>query len=150
LCLPGGCQTCFLVPPSLIHEFLTAIADFRYAPIKIEYGMNRYINETKRLYGVIEKHLEGGREWLAADQYTLADIANFTWIFCAAYAGLNLDEFPNVKAWVDRIFARPAVQRGLNIPDENRIAKAMQDPTGKVMEEMIKEAQGMMVSTEKK
>ena len=59
----------------------------RYAPEKIEYGIKRYTNETKRLYGVIERHLSQGREWLAAGQYTIADMANFSWIYGHAWAG---------------------------------------------------------------
>lgn len=64
----------------------------RYAPEKIEYGIKRYTNETKRLYGVIERHLSQGREWLAAEQYTIADMANFSWIYGHAWAGLSLAE----------------------------------------------------------
>ena len=59
----------------------------RYAPEKIEYGIKRYTNETKRLYGVIEKHLASGRDWLAADQYTIADMANFAWVAWHDWAG---------------------------------------------------------------
>ena len=59
----------------------------RYAPEKIEYGIKRYTNETKRLYGVLEKHLSQGREWIAAGQYTIADIANFAWVYEHAWAG---------------------------------------------------------------
>lgn len=64
----------------------------RYAPEKIEYGIKRYTNETKRLYGVIERHLSQGREWLAAGQYTIADMANFSWIYGHAWAGVSLAE----------------------------------------------------------
>ena len=66
----------------------------RYAPEKIEYGIKRYTNETKRLYGVIEKHLSEGREWLAAGQYTIADMANFSWIYGHAWAGGLLNPPP--------------------------------------------------------
>ncbi len=59
----------------------------RYAPEQIEYGIKRYTNETKRLYGCIEKHLASGREWLAADQYTIADMANYAWIAWHDWAG---------------------------------------------------------------
>ena len=59
----------------------------RYAPEKIEYGVKRYTNETRRLYGVMEKHLSDGREWLAAGQYTIADMANFSWVFMHEWAG---------------------------------------------------------------
>ena len=62
----------------------------RFAPEKIEYGIKRYTNETKRLYGVIEKHLSNGREWLAAGQYTIADMANFSWVYGHAWAGLSM------------------------------------------------------------
>lgn len=59
----------------------------RYAPEQIEYGIKRYTNETKRLYGCIEKHLASGKEWLAADQYTIADMANYAWIAWHDWAG---------------------------------------------------------------
>ncbi len=59
----------------------------RYAPEQIEYGIKRYTNETKRLYGCIEKHLASGKDWLAADQYTIADMANYAWIAWHDWAG---------------------------------------------------------------
>ena len=68
----------------------------RYAPEKIEYGMKRYTNETKRLYGVIEKHLASGKEWLAADQYTIADMANFAWIAWHDWAGDTVGKTGNL------------------------------------------------------
>ena len=75
----------------------------RYAPEKIEYGIKRYTNETKRLYGVIEKHLSQGREWLAAGQYTIADMANFSWIYGHAWAGQPLTvlhEFTDIELYM--------------------------------------------------
>lgn len=62
---------------------------FRYAPEKIEYGIKRYQNETKRLYEVMEKHLSDGREWLAAGQYTIADMAAFGWVYGHDWAGMH-------------------------------------------------------------
>ena len=62
----------------------------KFAPEKIEYGIKRYTNETKRLYGVIEKALSDGRQWLAAGEYTIADIANFSWMFVHQMAGMVL------------------------------------------------------------
>ena len=59
----------------------------KYAPERIEYGVKRYTNETRRLYGVIEKHLSDGREWLAAGQYSIADMASFPWIYLHEWAG---------------------------------------------------------------
>lgn len=62
----------------------------KFAPEKIEYGIKRYTNETKRLYGVIEKALSDGRQWLAAGEYTIADMANFSWMFVHEMAGMTL------------------------------------------------------------
>lgn len=63
----------------------------RYAPEKIEYGIKRYTNETKRLYEVIERHLsDGGKQWLAADQYTIADMAAFGWVYAHDWAGRHI------------------------------------------------------------
>ena len=59
----------------------------KFAPEKIEYGIKRYTNEVRRLYGVIEKTLSDGRQWLAAGQYTIADMANFSWMFVHHIAG---------------------------------------------------------------
>ena len=75
----------------------------RYAPEKIEYGIRRYTNETKRLYGVLDKHLSEGREWIAAGQYTIADIANFAWVYEHAWAGKTLlcSSLPHCQYHVD-------------------------------------------------
>lgn len=116
----------------------------RYAPEKIDYGIKRYTNETKRLYGVIEKHLSDGREWLAAGQYTIADMANFSWVTMHEWAGVEIDDMPHLKAWLKRIEARPAVQKGLDIPEENIKKQLARDPKKK--EEMIESAKKMMVS----
>jgi glutathione S-transferase len=75
------------------------------------YAINRYLNETKRLYGVLDARLQG-RQYLV-DKYGIADIKTFGWARVAGRTGLNLDEFPNVKAWIDRIEARPAVKAGI-------------------------------------
>ncbi|KAL1923866.1 uncharacterized protein VTP21DRAFT_6901 [Calcarisporiella thermophila] len=90
---------------------------FKFAPEKIEYGIKRYQNETRRLYEVIEKQLSQGREWLAGGQYSLADIANFTWVRSHDFAGVSIDDLPNIKNWLARIESRPAVQKGLKILD---------------------------------
>ncbi|THH09438.1 hypothetical protein EW145_g2008 [Phellinidium pouzarii] len=82
-----------------------------YAPEKLPYAINRYLNETRRLYSVLEARLEG-REYII-DTYGLADIKTFPWVRRADVAGVSLSEFPRLKAWVERISARPAVQKGL-------------------------------------
>ena len=103
---------------------------FRYFPEKIESVISRYHNETKRLYEVLEKRLVG-REFLC-DDYSIADIATWPWVRIHAWAGIEIDDLPNVQAWIDRVAARPAVQRGVEIPkapqqpDEADIVKAAQ------------------------
>lgn len=78
------------------------------------YAINRYLNETKRLYGVLEERLKG-REYLV-DTYGIADIKTFGWARIADRTGFDLNEFPNVKAWADRIEQRPAVQASTSLP----------------------------------
>jgi len=80
---------------------------------------DRYVNESKRLLGVLDKRLEG-REWLM-DEYTIADVASLGWVrnligFYEARDLVEFDKFKNVATWLERGLARPAVQRGLNIP----------------------------------
>jgi len=90
-----------------------------YAPEKIDYAMTRYLNETHRLYGVLDKRLDG-REFVAAGEYTIADIACIGWAQGWERQGMDLDEFPNVKAWKARLDARPAVQSGLALGKAER------------------------------
>jgi GSH-dependent disulfide-bond oxidoreductase len=92
---------------------------YAYAPEKYEYPINRYAMETKRIFDVADKRLAETR-FLAGDEYTLADIANFPWlapfvagqIYNDAKTFLSIDEYTNVARWVAEINARPAVQRG--------------------------------------
>ncbi|MFJ2986342.1 glutathione binding-like protein [Collimonas sp. NPDC087041] len=85
-----------------------------YAPEKIEYAVNRYTNEAKRLYGVIDKQLSQHR-FLAGNEYTIADIATFPWIRSWKNQGIELSDFPNLKTWFDGIAERPAVKRGVEV-----------------------------------
>jgi GSH-dependent disulfide-bond oxidoreductase len=82
--------------------------------------LQRYVNESKRLVGVMETHL-AGRQWFLDDDYTIADISMLGWVrnligFYGARELVAFDEFKNVAGWLERGVARPAVQRGLNIP----------------------------------
>ena len=82
--------------------------------------LQRYVNETKRLLGVMETHL-AGRQWFMDDDYTIADISMFGWVrniigFYEARELVDFDALKHVPAWLERGLARPAVQRGLNIP----------------------------------
>jgi GSH-dependent disulfide-bond oxidoreductase len=85
-----------------------------YAPEKIPYAIDRYSNEAKRLYGVLDTRLKAS-EYVAADEYTIADIAIFPWLRSWQNQGIDWVDFPHVKAWFDRIAARPAVQRGVQV-----------------------------------
>ena len=82
--------------------------------------LQRYVGESKRLLGVMETHL-AGRQWFMDDEYTIADISMLGWVrnligFYGARELVAFDEFKNVGGWLERGLARPAVQRGLNIP----------------------------------
>jgi GST-like protein len=85
-----------------------------YAPEKIPYAIDRYSNETRRLYGVMDTRLKSS-EFIAADEYTIADIAIFPWLRSWQNQGIDWGDYPNLKAWFDRIAARPAVQRGVEV-----------------------------------
>lgn len=99
-----------------------------YAPQPIEYAIDRYSKEAQRLYGVLNLQLEK-TGYLAAGQYTIADIACFAWAASHANQGVDLNDFPAVKAWYDRIAARPAVTRGMAVLAERR--RPLTDPTAK-------------------
>lgn len=87
----------------------------RFAKEKIPYAIERYTNETKRLYGVIDKRL-GEAAYLGGEEYSIADIATFPWAARHEWHGVDLPEFPNVKRWYDAVAARPAVERGMQVP----------------------------------
>jgi GSH-dependent disulfide-bond oxidoreductase len=90
-----------------------------YAPEKIGYAIDRYTNEAKRLYGVIDKRLSRSR-FLGGAAYSIADIATFPWLRSWQNQGVVLEDYPHLKAWFDGIAARPAVQRGVQVMAELR------------------------------
>jgi GST-like protein len=90
-----------------------------YAPEKIQYAIDRYSNEAKRLYGVIDKRLATS-PYLGGRDYSIADIATFPWLRSWENQGIVLDEYPHLKAWFDKIAERPAVQRGVKVMAELR------------------------------
>ncbi len=90
------------------HHFLRA------APEQVPYGIKRYTDETRRLYGVLDKRLSEAA--FLADEYSIADIATFPWIARHEWHKVDLAEFPNVKRWYDTINRRPAVVRGMAVP----------------------------------
>ncbi|KAF2210925.1 hypothetical protein CERZMDRAFT_85840 [Cercospora zeae-maydis SCOH1-5] len=112
----------------------------RYAPEQIEYGINRYQNETRRLYGVLDKHLEStNNPYLVGEKCTIADIAHWGWISAAGWAGIDIDAFPTLKAWEERMWARDAVKKGANIPDPYRMKELLADK--ELMEKKAAESQ---------
>ncbi|AMO21565.1 glutathione S-transferase N-terminal domain-containing protein [Ramlibacter solisilvae] len=86
----------------------------QYAKEKIPYAIERYSNEARRIYGVIDKRLSHS-EWLGCSEYSIADIATFPWLRSWQNQGIVLDEHPHLKAWFEKIAARPAVQRAVTV-----------------------------------
>ena len=90
------------------HHFRT------YAPEKMEYAINRYTNEARRIYGVMDRQL-ADTPYIAARQYTIADIAIFPWLRSWQNQGIDWADYPHLKAWFDKIALRPAVKRGVQV-----------------------------------
>ncbi len=90
------------------HVFL------HYAPEKIEYAIERYQNETRRLYEVVDGQLEG-QDFIAGD-ISIADFATYPWARSHKWSGISFEGLPNLSAWMERMSERPAVQRGLDVP----------------------------------
>ncbi|MCB1891899.1 MAG: glutathione S-transferase family protein, partial [Rhodocyclaceae bacterium] len=91
------------------HHFL------RYAPEQVDYAIGRYSKETARLYGVMDARL-AKHEYLA-DEYSIADIATFPWVARHEWHDIALATYPNVLRWFKAIANRPAVQRGMAVPN---------------------------------
>ena len=90
-----------------------------YAPEKIPYAIDRYTNEARRLYGVMDRRL-GQSAYLGGEDYSIADIATFPWLRNWEGQGIVLAEYPHLKAWFEKIADRPAVQRGVKVMAELR------------------------------
>jgi GST-like protein len=87
----------------------------QYAPEKIDYAIARYVKETGRLYGVLDRRLQD-REFIVGD-YSIADMACYPWVVPHERQMQNLDDFPNLKRWFDAIAARPATKRAYAVID---------------------------------
>jgi GST-like protein len=90
-----------------------------YAPERIPYAVDRYTNEAKRLYGVMDKRLARSK-YLGGPEYSIADIAVFPWLRSWKNQGIDWNDFPNLKGWFDEIAGRPAVKRGVEVLAERR------------------------------
>ena len=99
-----------------------------YAPQKVDYAIERYTNEAKRLYGVMDRRL-AKTTYIAGPQYTIADIAIFPWLRSWKNQGIEWTDFPHLKGWFDEIGARPAVQRGVEVLANQR--KPLVDDTAR-------------------
>lgn len=90
-----------------------------YAPEKIDYAINRYTNEAKRLYGVIDKRLSESK-YLGGPDYSIADIATWPWLRSWQNQGIVLSDYPRLQRWFEAIEARPAVQRAVKVLAKER------------------------------
>ena len=86
----------------------------RYFPEKIQPAIDRYQAECRRLFGVLDSHLE--KNEFLADDYSIADIANWAWVRTYRWSGLDIADLPHLQRWLAKIRSRPAVQRGIQVP----------------------------------
>jgi glutathione S-transferase/GST-like protein len=110
---------------------------FRYFPEKIQPAIDRYQGEVRRLFGVLDAQLDG-REYLAGE-YSIADIANWAWVRTHKWSGVALDGLPNLERWVAQLAARPACQRGIEVPP-----RPARIEDGKGAERFVEEARKMV------
>jgi glutathione S-transferase len=89
----------------------------RYAPEKIQYGIDRYINETRRLYRVLDTQLAASSSgFIVGDRLTVADISCWGWVASSRWAGVDIEEVPAVRAWLFRLLERPGFEKGRHVP----------------------------------
>jgi GST-like protein len=96
---------------------------YRYFPEKIQPAIDRYQNESRRLFEVLDQRL-AGHEWLAGD-YSIADIAHWCWVRTHRWSGVGVQGLPHLQRWLDTMKARPACQRGIEVPF--KVASALRD-----------------------
>lgn len=107
----------------------------RYAPEKFDYAIDRYQGETKRLYEVMEARLEAQEKkglglWLVGGRYSIADLACFSWVNWAEWAGVETKTFERLTKWMDTIAKREAVKKGVDIPSKFEMKEAMKTKEG--------------------
>jgi GST-like protein len=89
----------------------------QYAPDPLPYAIDRYVRETSRLYGVLNKHLSDGREYISGD-YSIADMASYPWIVPHERQRQRMEDYPHLAAWYERIGSRPATVRAYALARE--------------------------------
>ena len=98
----------------------------QYAPEKIPYAMDRYVNETSRLYGVLNKHLSDGRAYLCGD-YSIADMAAYPWVVPHERQRQDISRFPALQQWLERVRHRPATQKAYELAKSINTAPTVDD-----------------------
>lgn len=109
---------------------------YRYAPTKIPYAIERYQKETRRLYSILDKQLEG-RDFLV-DELSIADFATYPWVQSHEWVGITLEGYKNIPRWLETLGARPGLQRGMAVPQK-------ETTEGDSAEERIKNVQKILV-----
>ncbi|MCZ6557620.1 MAG: glutathione S-transferase N-terminal domain-containing protein [SAR324 cluster bacterium] len=104
---------------------------YRYFEEKLPTVISRYQNESRRLFTVLEGQLEG-REYLV-DEFSIADIANWAWVRSHSWSGVSVDGLPNLRRWIDTMYARPGCLKGIEVP-----------PRAKDSDTLVKSAQSML------
>lgn len=98
----------------------------QYAPEKLPYAIDRYVKETSRLYGVLNKHLADGREYICGE-YSIADMASFPWVVPYERQRQDLNQFPALAQWFERVQNRPATQRAYEIAKSINVAPTVDE-----------------------
>ncbi|MBT2867661.1 glutathione S-transferase N-terminal domain-containing protein [Chromobacterium violaceum] len=104
----------------------------QYAPEKLPYAIDRYVRETARLYRVLDTHLSDGRDFIAGD-YSIADMACYPWIVPHQRQQQNLDDFPSLKRWFERIAERPAVKRAYALAESVNTAPSVTEASRSIL-----------------
>ncbi|KJK24900.1 glutathione S-transferase [Burkholderiaceae bacterium 16] len=105
----------------------------QYAPEPLPYAIERYVKETARLYGVLNKHLADGRAYICGAEYSIADIACYPWVVPHERQRQNLDDFPHLANWFARIRARPATERAYALATTINTAPVVDEASKRVL-----------------
>jgi GST-like protein len=105
----------------------------QYAPEKIPYAIERYVKETSRLYGVLNKHLSDGRDFICGDQYSVADMAAYPWIVPHERQHQNLDDFVSLNRWFERIKNRPATRKAYKVAEDINLVPTVTEESKRIL-----------------
>ena len=104
----------------------------QYAPEKLPYAMDRYVNETSRLYGVLNKHLADGRDYICGD-YSIADMAAYPWVVPHERQRQDMNNFPALNQWRERISVRPATRKAYDLAKSINIAPTVDEKSKSIL-----------------